>query len=248
MSDEGGGEKVPLWIISFADMITLLLAFFVMLQTLACDQNATLEGREASESFRRAIQGLGIPDLLWGKQQGADFGKLRQRNFVEPDPTPDTTDTRRLLGDEEARSAFAEMEKAMATKSTPLSEVTISKRIIPLAFEPGTAKLTPEGTAALLEYVRAVRDTRSGEPTRVYVIGLAGENLSPAKGWALSAERAAAAQRVLEPLAGDLLQQGLWQICSQGSFDLTHWRQVYGTGVEKAHVLLAVTEVRTDGE
>ena len=33
MSEEQG-EKVPLWIISFADMITLLLSFFVMLQTM----------------------------------------------------------------------------------------------------------------------------------------------------------------------------------------------------------------------
>ena len=34
MSSEGG-ERVPIWIISFADMITLLLAFFVMLSTFS---------------------------------------------------------------------------------------------------------------------------------------------------------------------------------------------------------------------
>ena len=29
------GEKVPIWIVSFADMITLLLSFFVMLTTFS---------------------------------------------------------------------------------------------------------------------------------------------------------------------------------------------------------------------
>ena len=33
--EEGGGESAPLWIISFADMISLLMAFFVMLSTFS---------------------------------------------------------------------------------------------------------------------------------------------------------------------------------------------------------------------
>jgi len=33
--EEGGGEGAPLWIISFADMVSLLMAFFVMLSTFS---------------------------------------------------------------------------------------------------------------------------------------------------------------------------------------------------------------------
>jgi len=248
MSEEAG-EKVPLWIISFADMITLLMAFFVMLQTIAHEQTAVLQGgREASESFRRAIDGLGIPDLLWGKQQGAKFEQQRPKNYVPEDPNPDLTDHRRLLGDEEVRAAFADMEKAASTKSMRLQEVTISKRIVDVAFEPGTSTLTPSGREALEGFLRVIKDTRANQPTRLYVVALVPEPMTPAKGWALAASRASAAEAVLQSQAPQPLEQGLWQICSQGCLDLTRWRTVFGAGTDKAHILLAVTEAKHDGE
>ena len=249
MSSEGGGEKVPIWIISFADMITLLLAFFVMLQALSTSQDLIYKGREASESFRRAIDGLGIPDLLWGKEI-ADYDQLRPTHFTEPDPTPDPTDRRRVLGDEAIRQTYAEMEKAMVVKSTRLTEVTISKKIVVSAFEPGTASLTREGREAIESYVRAARDARWDRPTRVYVIGVAAESegLSATKAWELSARRAAAAQRALEPLTAQPRRQGRWQICSHGNVDVSRWRDEYGADAEKAQLLLAITEAHHDGE
>ena len=69
---EAGGEKVPIWIISFADMITLLLSFFVMLQTMASRRDDKLFSI-AQDSFRRSMAGFGIPDLVFGKQSVTEF-------------------------------------------------------------------------------------------------------------------------------------------------------------------------------
>lgn len=45
--EEGGGESAPLWIISFADMISLLMAFFVMLSTFNTFDNKEKKKLEA---------------------------------------------------------------------------------------------------------------------------------------------------------------------------------------------------------
>jgi flagellar motor protein MotB len=52
--EEGGGESAPLWIISFADMISLLMAFFVMLSTF---NNFDKQAKEKLFATARAVLG-----------------------------------------------------------------------------------------------------------------------------------------------------------------------------------------------
>ena len=76
---EEAGEKSPLWIISFADMISLLMAFFVMLLTMAHEQSGTIayEGEGIFEAtiagFKKSIGGFGMPLKFGGdpKKRGS---------------------------------------------------------------------------------------------------------------------------------------------------------------------------------
>ena len=91
---EEKGESAPLWIISFADMISLLMAFFVMLMTMATAKSGKLcnegEGvfQETLYGFRRSIAGFGLPGLFGDADDRLEFDspKLYYPTSGENDP------------------------------------------------------------------------------------------------------------------------------------------------------------------
>jgi outer membrane protein OmpA-like peptidoglycan-associated protein len=58
--EEEGGEGAPLWIISFADMMSLLMAFFVMLSTFSGF------GPNEAEKLQRAVKATLAPNYYGG--------------------------------------------------------------------------------------------------------------------------------------------------------------------------------------
>ena len=83
---EQSGPKVPGYIVTFSDMVTLLLTFFVMLLSLADVQDPELfdKGRDSFIDSLRYV-GLGV---LFGKREAPDFGNPSQKHSI-----PDSEDT-----------------------------------------------------------------------------------------------------------------------------------------------------------
>ena len=77
---EEGSPKVPGYIVTFSDMVTLLLTFFVMLLSLATVQDDEIfyKGRD---SFSFAIRSLGLGMLL-GSKPRPDFGSVKIKHFI----------------------------------------------------------------------------------------------------------------------------------------------------------------------
>jgi len=74
--------QLPIWIITYSDMVTLLLTFFVLLLSLAEKQDAGLVDR-GRDSFNRSLRTCGLGMLL-GREESADFGYVKVKYPIEP--------------------------------------------------------------------------------------------------------------------------------------------------------------------
>ena len=209
-------RKVPGWIVSFTDMVTLLLAFFVLLLTLAKDRDPELffigQG-----SFRRAIAGLGIPSLFPGK-----LPKIRQqyRRIVYcMDEDPNNITAERTIDDEQEQIAklFHELRSQIETSTSDTQEKVISASATPIRFADSQAKLDKSAQAYLSSFAANLTESIGARAVRVEVIALAAREPTRARQWRLSAQRAAAVERYLtKALSAEINKHG-WQVGSRGA-------------------------------
>jgi len=149
-----GGESAPLWVVSFADMVSLLMAFFVMLASFSSAGSDDTKYREFLKSLQEAFH---FPVTIGPGNSEADaqelLAKLEQlsmRNFQhtggknEGDGRPGTVNT--------------------IKRTREGIEFTIGGQ---LGFEGGSADLRDEAKTAVEEIIEYIR----GENNKVEVRG-----------------------------------------------------------------------------
>jgi chemotaxis protein MotB len=229
---------VPGWIVSFSDMVTLLLAFFVLLQTFAHTQDPELF-YAGQGSFRRALSGMGLSTWFGGKPPSAarDFRKLKYPTKERAEDAP----SERLIDadDEQIRQSFKQLRKAMEVKASDVADEVISVFALPVSFSAGSSDLTESAREYIASFAFDVRQTSRCEDVKVYVIGLAADERSSKTRWVMSARRADAAQRLLtESLSGDSGE--VWDVYSWGAGDGGRWCEAFGLVPERTHLAVAI--------
>jgi len=244
---EDGPPKVPSYIVTFADMITLLLTFFVMLLSLAEVQDPELFniGRDA---FLESIKYVGL-GALFGREEVPHFGYRKERHFIA---NPDESTAHRTIDAEaeEIRRILEQVKQHATIMPLQIGAKRTDFSVVNVQFSPGRAALNELAKEFLTGFCRDLQQDLSYEPVDLYVLGLANDEKSEKEQWLLSARRA---QTVADFLRDTLLaasgsskgpdvpwDRSKWHIRSWGAGPGGDWVGRNGPISRQSHVLIGV--------
>lgn len=231
---EESSQKVPAYIVTFSDMVTLLLTFFVMLLTLAEVQDPELfnQGRD---SFIESIRYIGL-GVLFGRKDTPDLGTIKIKHFT---PEPDKTTARRSIdaNQEKARRFLKKLTQSMTAIPSQIVAENTNFALTNMRFPSGQAALNEPAKQFLTEFCLDLQQDVGSEDVKLYILGLAGDETDEKKQWILSAKRAHVAaefmQNALSPATN-------WPVYSWGAGPGGEWVGQNSPISEQSHILIAV--------
>jgi len=227
---EDGGPKVPSYIVTFSDMVTLLLTFFVMLQTLASTQDPELfnKGRDA---FLESIRYVGL-GVFFGRGEITNLGNFKTRHYINnPDEVPErrTIDARA----EEVRRILENLKQMTTIVPSQIVAERTSYSVVNVRFSPGSDDLNEPARKFLRGFCLDLQQNVGRKPVELYVLGLASDGKSDKEKWLLSARRAQMAadflRQTLSPAGGGQSRRSLtggrskWSVYSWGAGSGGDW-------------------------
>lgn len=129
----------PAYMVSFCDMMTLILTFFILLVSMSREQEAGLVAKGVG-SFIIAIKSHGLDGVMSGQQKQSVFEHVRRKFNVPQDVDPERLDN--IL-----ETTNLELIKTKHLEALrPHDELTYPSVV---RFAPDSAELPPEGIAYL---------------------------------------------------------------------------------------------------
>jgi hypothetical protein len=242
---EEQGEKAPLWMISFADMISLLMAFFVMLLTMATTRSGKLcetgtgVFERSIQGFRESIATFGVPGML-GERKSLGFERT-MHHFAVEGANEETNGQRLIDADEErAKRIFRQLQTHAAATPSSVRGTQALCDTTPITFRRDTCELRPEDERYLARFCADLKVSGSLEDMMVIVVGAAPDATTFRDKWAVAAERArAVAQQVHKELTDTPVTVVSWGTC-----DTSTWNKELPSSDRQVHILLSAVRKR----
>jgi chemotaxis protein MotB len=150
-------EGAPEWMVSYADMITIIMSFFVIMFAVASGEAA--KGKKAQqpaiESLQYRFGPKWKPFMSWGMFSGNSSLPGRGKGQGSPEPTP-------AVGDPGGTVHVAKREKARIRVDGQGDLLAIGK---PIRFDLATTDVLPDQD----DTVRQIAEELRGRPQRVVI-------------------------------------------------------------------------------
>jgi outer membrane protein OmpA-like peptidoglycan-associated protein len=235
-------SQVPIWIITFSDMTTNLLTFFVLLVSLGTMRDDTLNDQGMAPTF------LGKVKMGFGFKQPIALGETKiNYNVSGPDEQSDgrTINAR----EEDLRRAFEEIRLSANVVPSRLIADQVHFSTINVHFDTGQSRLSEQGKKVLTDLCTDLKQSRPREPIKLYVLGLAPDVKSEKEQWTLSALRAETAAKVLRDTLSSMTDSQMQSnslipmaeliVYSLGAGPGGEWTGPEGPGSQNSHILIA---------
>jgi len=232
---DDASNAVPAYIVTFSDMVTLLLTFFVLLLSLAEDQDESRFAR-GQDSFKRAIADFGMSGILFNKDVGSQFEHPKIKYKI--DKGDDEPEDRSIdLATEVFRRTIEEIEQMMKIMPSHITGAEKTLTVADIVFAEGSWTLDGKAKAYFDNFARQLQETFAGDKPVLYVVGLAAEERGEKQQWLVSARRAQAVADHLKKLLGD---ENRWRIYSWGAGAGGAWTGTSGTLSTETQIAIAV--------
>lgn len=184
--EEESGPSAPFWMVTYSDMVTLLLTFFVMLMAMASFEEV---GRVEAvlESIRLALGAGGQHQTL----MGVSTEEINQPSELEPLDELQPVVSR--LREELSRQRSDDLVRMTSTQTE--IRLQLDDQVL---FEPGGSTLHPAAYALL----SGIAEPLANQRVQIAVEGHTDASGSPEKNWRLSAARAVAVVSFMQARGG----------------------------------------------
>ena len=146
---EEKGPGTPAYIVTFSDMVTLLLTFFVMLLSLANTQDPELVDK-GKDAFIRSIKGLGV-GLGQGKKYQPSLGQ--KQSYYKTDMEDESSPNRLIDAEEEkVRRLFRRISNSMQAIPSQITSSYTAYSPTNIKFSKGGFSLREEAKSFLIDF------------------------------------------------------------------------------------------------
>jgi outer membrane protein OmpA-like peptidoglycan-associated protein len=187
---------VPLWIVTFTDMTTNLLTFFVLLLSMGQIRDDSLfdEGQRISVLFLESVKaGFGIRAATNLQNEMVKYTVDKPER-----PTGITKDAR----EEQTRRLFDTLQRSMQTMPTQIKGSRVEFTAAHVRFAPGQAVLDEAGRQWLSRFCLNVRNNLDPAATLLYVVAVADNGATEVQSRLLAAQRSHAVATFLRESLG----------------------------------------------